>query len=74
VYVKMAISSKPICYSPDIFIPNNDYFDESTISNATVLPISSDERVKIETYPNKSGDAISTCSNRKELSINNTES
>ncbi|CAG8716880.1 24240_t:CDS:2 [Gigaspora margarita] len=69
-YVKTAISSKPeslICYSPD-------YFNESTISNTAVLPISSDEQVKIETYPNKSGDAVSTRSDRKELSINNTES
>ncbi|CAG8850124.1 300_t:CDS:1, partial [Gigaspora margarita] len=57
-----------ICYSPDICIPKNDYFNDSTISSATVLPISSDERIKVEAYPNKSGDAVSTRSDREKLS------
>ncbi|CAG8796325.1 19678_t:CDS:2, partial [Dentiscutata erythropus] len=54
-YIKTAASSKPemsICHSSDICMPRNGYFSESAISSAVAPPMSSDEQVKIVTYPN----------------------
>ncbi|CAG8637822.1 2750_t:CDS:2, partial [Scutellospora calospora] len=76
-YIKTAASSYPemlICHLPDICMPRNDYFSsKSIIDSVAASPISSNKRMKTMTHLKKSRDALSMHSDRKELSMNNTE-